>query len=456
MDKIRNLLTQIAIWLKIQKNRSNILDLNDDCLIKVLSFLEFEDIFNLHKAHQRFNAAIAANLKDVVIQIRDDNCQRMESFLRKFGGKMKRIQLFMEAECNSRQIEALITKYCNKGNIEHCSVIQFHINVPFFENNSNLFRSLRSLKLSQIDLDNDLFHRILDTAAHMADLDLEFFAFANGMSHFLMKLSSCRHLRSLRFYCSRILNDDKVECAPRLNSLQTLCMYLFTEQTWILAHFPNVKNLTLSISWPGHYSLIPLTELTSLKRLDLQMGQVTDADLYSLLQHLAVRNTLEHLTLGVRTVYNGRRTEVDYKNDFAIVDILSRCTRLESLVLQTPWEFKFRILNLVQPLTRLRCLNVDGQELQSLDLMEIQRWVCEMVSSATKLNRIQLKIHHKPRIADETHHQFYEKVSLTRSNQANNTLLKVQVDDHSRRTGDNSYIQTNKWVILDIVGGGKC
>lgn len=434
----------------------HIFDLNDDCLIKVVSFLDSNDILKLHKVHSRFNGIIVANLHDLEVEITSKNVKQMKGFLRKFGGKVKKMTCWM-GTCRQREIEELIETFCNGGNVEHCSLHnEFVMNSDFLMKKLSFFKSLKSLRMIKACVNGDLLYQMLDTMDRIQHLEVD--SITSLRTHSfpeLMAKLQLLQLKSLRVNRSDLVTYHDWEHSPKVESLKTLAVKLGIYQLPFAMCFPNMDDLTLNAL--RGYSLNSLKSLTSLKRLRLKINTVQEKELYSLLQHMANRNALQHLTLDLRRVYKGAVTEMDYENDLQVIDILSRLTNLKSLILQTPWRLNSRLLDLVQSLTALRSLAINGDELVSFGVPEIERLVCEMASSAKSLRKIRFELNFKDCITNEEYHQFYENISIARAKQENKALLKVRILDFYRHPSAKTlYIEQNKLVILDVKTRGKC
>lgn len=246
-----------------------IIDLVDDCLKEIVRFLSFDDILKF-RTIPRFNAAIAANVASLDVNITDNNVVQAKGFLKKFEESVKKIDI----DIGSRQNEAkeLLTNYCNAGNVSHCKFsFDFELNQNVVDANLNLFNSLQSLELNGClnRIPTDLLFRILDAMTKIERLKLIDISVPGNGFQFLAALQS-HELKSLHFHFPKNLSDGEVMHLPRFDSVERLYIILEYEKTFFPALFPNVEDLTIEWKYlPKSTEL--LTDLTMpLKALQLK------------------------------------------------------------------------------------------------------------------------------------------------------------------------------------------
>lgn len=430
------------------RRKLHIFDLNDDCLISVLSFLKYEDIFTLQVVHSRFNAAIAANLPQLEIEITRNNLKQVEDFFKIFG---RMVKILATEWLTMPVVQEVITRYCNVENVNIKARIKF--NHGEGECSWNLLRRLKSLELYYVHPSTEeRFHRILDAIDNIEHLDI---MFDNDyhVSPFLTKLSMFRHLKTL--------NIGHMGCEvmefPKVNSLKTLHIrsLLYCEDIPLITYFPNIEDLTahLFLKLVPNVFVNQLNELTNLKRLTLSMwGYKTES--FSLLEHLANKNTLEHLELTMLSTSNEMGEEVEtFEGDdtYRMVAILSRFTKVKSLHLRTAFEFNCGLLiDLVKPLTELRCLVLNGNEVLDLTLLQKEQLILELVGLARNLNKIQLRTEFEWEISARYCRLLYRKLVEAKANKGNETMLTVRIC--VKNLTKPLHIQRFKSVILSVEG----
>lgn len=75
----------------------------------------------------------------------------------------------------------------------------------------------------------------------------------------------------------------------------------------------------------------PIQDLLHLKKLSLRTSLVAKSELYALLSQLADRNMLESLRFRPYKIEDELENEIDYEDEWDIIDILGRFTKLKSL-----------------------------------------------------------------------------------------------------------------------------
>lgn len=429
----------------------NIFDLNDDCLIKIIEYLDFNDILNLSKINLRFNEAIGASLTKTAVNISNENLGEMEVFLKIFGGQVKHMDILGIEPSNQAQVKELIRKYCNIGKVEHCTLNGLNIKEDFLETNINFFKSLKTLIMpEQANIETPIFYRILDTMTNIKYLDVNFSQCVRRDVPTLLSKLVAHQLETLYLLNMSNVTENDINNSPKLNSLNELA----TDQVLFLMCFPNIKKLQfLFFERPSSiFSLSPILDLLHLKELSL-FSLHEKPELYSLLSQLADRNALESLTLCLLNTDNDEFTYnafIDFEANFDIIHVLSRFTKLKSLNLQANWQLYFRLFYLVEQLPELCHLNIGEHERTFKDMLSINGLICGIIGVAKSLNSLYVRM---PDLCNEFNsdifHQFYKSFSNIRENQSNKALLKVRLYKNKEEPKYGYYYQENKRLAME-------
>lgn len=424
----------------------HIFDLNDDCLERIVSFVEFKDMLVLQEVHRRFHTAISANVMYHEIEIASVNFNQMRNFLVKFGEKVRKIAVSIPI---GNEIKELMSKYCNTAKVQGCKFKgPCCIDEDFIEINCIFFKALKSLELNRVGLSSQVLHRILDTTTSLEHFSLNDVEAIDSLPHLLSKFQLLQ-LKSLFLFYVYPLTIETGNL-PKVDSLKSLTVVVDAKVVPIVTCFPNLENLSFQYEdMLETYSMEPVIRFANLKRLELKLFEIAEEELYSLLKHMANQITLDELVLDVWRVHDEIYGSLHYQDYDRIIDALSRFVNLKSLVLRTKWRFGLRLVNLMKPLIKLRCLTIGVYELDFLELTGIEQLVCEIVKSAKNLSKISLQAELLDQPSDDDYHRFYQKLFMTNAKLTDKRVFTVQIADQMRTNGC-LYIERKNAMILEV------
>lgn len=228
-----------------EENKLKIVDLNDDCLTEIAKYLNTQDLMALFEAHRRFHPAVGNVVPHrciVVDELKD--LGKVHKFLEKCGDKIRTMRI-VNIEASDMKV---LLKYLTGGQIESCEFGYEATTVmseDFIEENSTFFKSLKTLKLTKINLTGSACEKLFDVITEVRRIDLYWVYFPNETSIFdvLTKIYSLRHLKTLWLvFCNLITAGDR-NLLPINTNIEELGLEQISLDFAFLSHFPNLRNL---------------------------------------------------------------------------------------------------------------------------------------------------------------------------------------------------------------------
>lgn len=412
-----------------------ILDLNNDCLIKVFTHLNYTDLLNVSKASDEFKYAVDAiccvtqfeftinmeNEVDMLVKM-----SPIEDFLLLFGEKIKGSKI--ELNCKPWQadyniihdhLESFITNYCVDANITECVLNFFVLRKSFFEKNREFFASLELLLIhSEVEPVN-YFDWLLD---FLPESKLKTFGLTcamyhkdgNGFKFNLMSKIAASQLEA----CHILPNPKIIDTSTDVPVNQTIEYLHLREVSFDPVHlgkFPNIFNLTLNLCFDELDILLPILNLTELKQLELSHPlQLPHAAEF--LSKLSEMNTLVSLTLVIFFVNANMDQERELENRLA--SYLCRMTNLNVLSILTDYKIQRHFPEIGRSLINLWSFSTWNPSNRSEDRRQNQEMGLELAREAKNLVLIKI---------DEllSFQSFYKKLVKIRQEQGNNQILLV-------------------------------
>lgn len=438
-----------------QVPKTNIFDLNTDCLIEICKILDNENLLNLKIAHKAFGDAI-----DTVVSTRDIqfiecwNEENIESavkemkksakFLTQFGHKLKRLSIDVRDvtaafDSSRRSIESLISchyqtlieSFCSNGNVKYCSFSNFDMPAEFLKDNFAFFDSLDYLEIefnygykTKIPDFMLLLHFIATTKIKNLRISIEFDY--TDIKDNILPIIATSQLESLEIRTLIVQDldyvDDNIPINTTLKILHcSCCLYSFDLR--YLSHFPNIESLVLNPSSSSCDQPDFIANLNKLQKLTLVSYFGYAEEYLPVVPNLAIKNSLKFLQLSCLIYYPDclsdmkmEKEEVKQHED-KLASALSKMTNLEELILQMSYSFERYLPQIGRNLYNLKKITYSKNNDK---LNYVLSKLLQFVHEARNLTELTLYLDLK-----EQSQYFYDNLVRIRRSQAANAVLCV-------------------------------
>lgn len=310
----------------------NLLDLNDDCLTEIFTYLNVIDLCTVDRLNERSHRVAQGifhkryTVMDLTYESKaliyfELTLHKIRNLLKCFGHQIVELKvaaLAFKMEYRSRVLD-LITRYCMNLKLFECTEFTFNESICLYT--QKFFSNLEVLSLNRCEF-NVKMKRIFDYCKSLKTLKIQGDNNSNGscLTIHIPKLESIvlvlnTDLSSLHLYAFFRLN-------PQLKSVEILnCGYVYDDIFEEIAmNLNNLELLTIEVNNFVNFveNLKALLRLNRLKELKLNCSLYS---ISSFVDELATKDTIEvlHISDGVL-------------NDH-LIDALSKCKRLRSLKL---------------------------------------------------------------------------------------------------------------------------
>lgn len=440
--------------IKLALNRDfTIRDINYYNLTETFKYLDGNDLLQLHKAHSLFHEAIyyvlRTNDKELVLVDHDfkSNAVEDKDLLSKFGDGIKNIAIKLEDHRKEEALKEAVHKYWTRGNVEKCtfhglsSTKTFSLSNSFVHRNINLFTSLKSLTLKNVNIKHHTLYKILNAAKQLKELRILMYDFDIEK---ILKLISTYQLELLHFK-NLPMNVFEYEICPVNNTITDLSFTADAHEIEFVEHFPNVECLSILMLDPDDVYVDPIAKLENLTVLTLEFVEISDTHLCEALLILAKVNTLKEFTLIAFDFQN-----VGLCDSLPVIDALCKMTNLTTLNLDCESYCSDNYLRLAREIRDLRNFRI-SLSFNNCDI--IQDFLCRFTSVALNLNTISFNAKWSLNEADATifYNKLSEELSEIREMTLNVNVLNVIVNNCFDKF---SLGIRNKWVNFHNVQYG--
>lgn len=385
----------------------NLIDLNDDCLIRIFEHLRFIDWIHLCLVNERFHTIIRQNIVNRYFlnfsEIKDKLSIRkvfklFKNDIVKMSIRNDDIQYKGDAATNSESVLQIIKQYCSVKKLRELSLFLnlSDIRTDLLEDFAPMLSNIQILRLCGIYNKFDSIFPLLSRSdslkvLQLKDVDLTplggDLSFSN-LETLVLEKCTIRSVQTL----NKILIKN-----TNLKSLKYFNNYWCSTTNWqpsmeALKSTPNLEELVISNS-STYYSLkvdcySNILNLNHLKSLQIVSYQSDCSDIYGFVEELARKNTVENLVIEIQTRLLFRSDQQRNQQNGNLSLRLNSIKRFEKLttfeIINPVVATEGFLISFTQALPNLKncTLRSESQILQSL--------VIKLVSNANKLTQLTL------------------------------------------------------------------
>lgn len=440
----------------VLKRDLTIFDLNDNCLIEIVKFLEPKDLFSLTKVHKKFHNAIghvvaADGTKEIQLggYHKLESKKNVENFFRLFGNKIRNLVIDPNwMGMHPRRAEKLFTRYCCAGNIEICKFVSFSVRNGVLAKNLPFFESLKSLKVTGV-VNSAAVERVLLAANQLETLVIgDGFGEKDKLLHIIAAQQKLKKLHFSYYNFGRASNE--FTRLPINTTLSHLSVTLYWDSISLLNQFPNIETLKLRMfrrTQETGVVFTPIIKMAKLKQLKLTLSSSGEesSGLQMLLMSLAKLRTLDHLELDLHLAY--------YKEQMAdIIKHLSEITNLKSLSLSVSvFSLKyFSLIDLAMNLKKMHTFRFDCQfasfgRNNNFDVID-EEVIFEFVSHSENLKTFVIGTYKERKRLNSS--KLYRRLASMFDNSRNERKLTITVRNMGER--DTFSLNAHKLVKMNV------
>lgn len=421
-----------------------LIDLDTSCLIRILKYLNYDDLYNLNQTHSSFNAAIehvvstkkflfcipAVYTDEWIVDYEKslEKMQQINNFLKVFGRDIQYLNI--EFNCKSDKFyvslcnlfETAIECYCSNGNVKHCTFGNFNLRTEFVNDSGKFFKSMESLQIGNV-VDEMDFYRIMDLVVLQGNLKM--FTAEEQMlcsdTHTVFQKIAASHLETCIIDCeSSWQNIDVSSMSPHSKPNLTLkhleLRRLSYDLRILVKYFPNIEQLNY---WVEKNPPDPILQLTKLKKLSLDFYMDECFEHVSFFQQLGKRNQLESLklTILIDSIF------IDNRKKEQFIVALCKMTTLKSLKLHMDFAVTNYLVKIGRSLKGLKKFDFtihipDANNKQKSEMMQA---LLDFIKSSKALCTLKLwwNFDHLQK--------FYDELVLIRQIRSHNAVLNVHL-----------------------------
>lgn len=399
--------------------------MNDDCIIKICSYLNYVDLANLFQTSKRFNKPINCVIKTNEYSFvfsdktkRNEEKKNISNFLKLFGNQVKRLKIKFEPFAYDKKsvlfLEHQIKENCAPGMITHFSYDKFQFSANFFRLNANLFRSVNKLHFERASHKEHL-QEILDTCTSLKEI--EFIDFTNEMYLLIPRFFSL-NLKKFLNCCFNYLSAIDLENIPinhTINDLNIQCENNANAVN-LLKKVPNLTTLQICANDDGLLVLATEINNSQIQNLTLYCEYCTKKGIERFLSKIEEDKLIE-LNLA----------HVLHKENYSsnnIISKLNKMNNLKKLSICAQLAINENYLNTTQNLGLLTSFGLQFTWPDQINEKRIQN-ILNVLKNRKTINHLNLQL---PSSATNfVDIKFFNALTNIRQNQRNKFILYVKI-----------------------------
>jgi len=433
-----------------EENRTNIFDLNDNCLIQIFDHLDDVDLVKVKRIDKQsyFDSALRHVIKTSLfsfdLSCGDENAyhpkmKRVFEFLELFGNYVTKMSVDCEVYLDfeevrpalsvmSAYLETLIERFCGQAQFQYCNFYSFQLRENFFKDNESKFKSLKELHIGGHSHAAN-YSWIFDICKKLKVLKLHEVSEDDTIADDLLPKIVSSELEKIEFNILEGFPDAAIiNKLPKNYTVRTIILdHLDKSTNLFLTRFPKLETLKFSTisCFEGFQPSDLITQSPQIEHLIIGRGGYKNKSIRKLLLAAGRQNKLKTLRL----------IEKNSFNDEILVDEgvegLLKMTNLEHLTLSVSYKFGQHLNELSRRLKKLNQFEFQCKSDNAYTLdAQLKDQLLDFVKNAKKLTVVKFEF----RLDGFDSEGFYESLINNRTVQRNKgSILYVTIYDAVRR-----------------------
>lgn len=423
-----------------EKFTTNILDLNENCLIEICKFLGANDLLALYEAHP--HPVLYNPIKFVISKIKINfyRIKQIENFCKIFRNQFSNIRIDIHIpDLPVRSARELLINNYKNGYVEHLEIGCHILTQKMFKRNLLSLKSLKSFRSWGID-SRRTFTTMLKDLKDISSLYICDAKFVFG-TDLLKNIIHCHHLESLSIDTKQVTFKSK-QCVrlnfPSIKHFKLMVRYNKADLSVILKHFPNIQTFNLEQNCRAEIS--NMHEILNLSKLkDFSVCCFNDRlplePLFSVISKLAEINALDSFELKIPVPGS--------KINGNLIHVLCKMSNLKTLKLHASSSFNIKFIKIAEKLKNLQ----EFEFYSSYNINKQYNKAVLLLFALTNENVRKLNFYscnfEIPSIED-----FYDQLVVICQSGKNKRCLNVTLYDDKHIKRSKSSLYTNKLVNL--------